>query len=401
MPSPPAPASLPLPSLFLRSFAKNLSKFDILQDFHLPDDQFASLKLHKLCQVAVETGVEAFSSPSYCTRRSVRRYALSPSSSDLATPLPVLSGSTPTVSSSPDTAEVKHTSTPSVEHVATEPSEQENTEGSRTESSTESVSAARGCAADCVDGRKEGGAGLTDCPGKFQPEENQGLSNHTDHSSLPRAPSFSCHFQSTVEEPPDSSTVPHKSDDADTGFVLSEESPAKETKKCTEPKTSPGMDGKNQKSSPYHSIQSQLLLSPLVSGLLTTPQLPTSSLTSSPSLPSLGVTPQSAPAALPLTSSSSAPAFVLPPPHSPSTQALSPPPLSPCPSQVSCQLVHTSGPANEPHVFSVQSEGKADLKTEEDLKSCTHTLKVTDFRGCNPKADLNQNNMVMCVWMCA
>lgn len=421
MPSPLAPTSLPLPSLSLHSFVKNLSKFDILQDFHLPDDQFASLKLHKLRQVAVETGVEPFSSPSYCTRRSVWRYALSPSSSDIATPLPVPPGSTPTVPSSPNTVEVKHTSTPSGEerntltaHDATELSEQEETEGPRPESSTESVPADGGHAADSVDGCKEGGAGLTDCPGKFHPEENQGLSNHTDDSLLPKTPSFSCQLQRTVEEPLDSSTVPHNCDDPDADSVLSKESPAKETKICSEPNSSPGIDSKNQKSALHHSIQSQLLLSPpLGSALLTTPQLPSSSLTSSPSLPSLGVTPQSVPAALPLTSSPSVPTLILPPPHSPSTQALSPPPLSPCPSlppsqvQVSCQLVHTAGPANEPHVSSVQpegSEGKAGLKTqeaEEDLKSCTHTLKVTDFICCNQKADLNQNDMVIFVCMCA
>lgn len=378
MPSPPAPPSLPPPSLSLRSFVKSLSKFDILQDFHLPDDQFASLKLHKLHQVAVETGVEPFFSPSYCTRRSVRRYALSPSSSDVATPLPVPWGSMPTVWSSASTAEVKHTSTPSVEdpntataHDATELSEQEETEGPRAESSTESVSADRGFAADRDDGCREGGAGLTDGPAEFHPEENQGLTNHTGPST-----------------------------DTDTGSVLSKESPAKETKKCSEPKASPGIDGKNQRSSLHHSIQSQLLLSPLVSALLTTTQLPSSSLTSSPPLPSLGVTPQSGPAARPLTSSPSAPNLILPPPHSPSTQALSPPLLSPCPSlppsrvQVSRQLVHTTGPADEPHVSSAQSEGSegtAGLKTqeaEEDLTSRTHTLKVTDFTCCSPKADL-------------
>lgn len=375
MPSPPAPTSLPLPSLSLHSFVKNLRELDILQDFHLPDDQFASLKLHKLRQVAVEAGLEPFSSPSYCTRRSVRRYALCPSSGDTATPLPVPSDSTPTLSSSPAAAEAKLTSTPSGEERKTQ-SEQEKTEGPRPGSSADP-----GCAA----GRQEGGAGPTGCPGQ---EENQGLANRTDHSGLPKSPSFSCQ----LEEPPDSSTV--KADCDDAGSVPSEESPAKETTKCSQPKTSPGVDGKNQNSS------LQLLLSPLVSGLLTTPQLPASS----PPLPSLGVTPQ---AALPLTSSPSAPTLILPPPHSPSTQARSPPPLSPCPSlppsqvQVSCQLVPTAAPAN---VQSEGCEGKAGgTKTEEadeDLESCTHTLKVTDVLCCSQKADLNQSILVMCVCVC-
>lgn len=331
MPSPPAPTSLPPPSLSLSSFLRNLSKFDVQQDFHLPDDQFASLKLHKLRQVAVETGLESFSSPSYCTRRSVWRYALSPSGGDVATPLPVPSGSTPTVPSSPDTAEVKHDFTASLEDPNTpELSEQEKDEGPGTRNSTESGSEDGGSAADRVGGCE---VGVTGCA------ENQGLSNHTD----PRA-------------------------DSGPGSVLRTESPAKETKESSEATTSPGIDGKNQKA----SLQSRLLSSPLVSGLLTTPQPPSSSLTSSPSLPSLGVTPQRVPAALPLTSSPSAPTLVPPPPHSPSTQALSPPPLSPCPSP---PLVHTTGPPNGP-----QADGKTE-EAEEELESCTHTLKVTGFSG--------------------
>lgn len=388
VPSAPAPASLALPSLSLSSFVKSLDKFDIPQDFHLPDDQFASLKLHKLRQVAMETGVEPFSPPSYCTRGSVHRYVLSQSSSDTPSPLPVPLGSTPTVSSSPNTTEVKHTSTPSVEEQntltaadTTELSDQEKTEGPRTESqghaaSTESMSADR-----VVDECKEDEAELSH-PGKLHPGKIHGCAHSIDDGALPQTPSFSCVLETAMEEPPDSSPVSHT--DAGSG-----ESPAKETKKCSEPDTSPGGDRNGRKSSVHHSIQSQLLLSPPSSTLLTTPQLP-----SSPMVPLLGVTPQSALAALPLTSSPAAPTLVLPPPHSPSTQALPPPPLSPCPSRppsqpltstasqlkASCQLVCTAEPANGARASNICPEGseeKTGLETaEEDLKSCTHTLTV-------------------------
>ncbi|XP_034044014.1 partner and localizer of BRCA2 isoform X3 [Thalassophryne amazonica] len=83
--SSPAENSLLPSSLFDR-----LVNFDIQQDFHLPDDQFASLKLHKLRQVAVE--LELFTSPSYNTR-----------SSSAVTPLPFTLSLTPTVQSLPPT----------------------------------------------------------------------------------------------------------------------------------------------------------------------------------------------------------------------------------------------------------------------------------------------------------
>ncbi|TWW58907.1 partner and localizer of BRCA2 [Takifugu flavidus] len=388
MPSPPAATALPLPSLSLGSLLKDLIKFDVQQDFHLPDDQFASLKLHKLHQVAVETGVEHFSSPSYCTRRSVRQFVLNHSGGDAITPLPVPCGSTPTLPSSPDTNKASPFSTPSVgvqnalmAPDTTQGFDQEKTEGSQTESwglaaSPESVSAMGGRAADRVDQCQEQDAELTHRPGKFHPEETQGFTNLTDDGALPKTPSFSCQSERTVKEPPDT----------------------KETNKCCDPHTSPCMDNKNQSS----SLRSQLLLSPLLASTLsTTAHLHSSILSSSPTLPSLGVTPQTEADALPFASSPSAPNLIPPPPHSPSTQALPPPPLSPRPYippsqpptciasqvQASSRPVHLAEPANETHGSNIQSEGpegNRGFKTEaedEDFKSCTQTLK-SPSGGC-------------------
>lgn len=405
MPSPPAATALPLPSLSLSSLLKDLIKFDIQQDFHLPDDQFASLKLHKLHQVAVETGVERFSSPSYCTRRSVRQFVLNHSSGDATTPLPVPCGSTPTFPSSPNTKKASPFSTSSVgvqnalmAPDTTEGSDQEKTEGSRTESwglaaSPGSVSAMGGPAADRVDQWKEEDAELTHRPGKLHPEETQGFTNLTGDRALPKTPSFSCQSERTFKEPPDTSAALLYCVDTS----ARKESPAKETNKCCDPHTSPCMDNKNQSSSLHSSVRSQLLLSPLVaSSLSMTTHLHSSTLPSSPILPSLGVTPQSVADALPFTSSPSAPNLILPPSHSPSTQALPPPPLSPCPYlppsqpptciasrvQASSQPLHLAEPANETHGSNIQSEGSEGnrgLRTEaedEDFNSCTHTLKV-------------------------
>lgn len=357
----------------------------------------------------METGVEPFSSPHYCTRRSIRRYSLNHSRNDAITPLPVPFGSTPTFPSLPNATEDKPTSPPTA-HDTTQLSDREKREGPRTESqghaaSPESVSVDGGHAVDCVDQCTEDDAEGTACPGKCQAEENQGFTNHTDDTALPKSPSFSCQLERTFEEASDTSTAPHYCDDPDPGTgaaVLCKESPAEETNKCCEPHTSPCVDTINQKSFLHHSVQSQLLLSPpLASTLSTIAHHHSSTLLFSPTLPSLGVTPQSVPDALPLTSSPSAPNLVLPPPHSPSTQALSPPPLSPCQPpaatdarvQALCHLVLTAESANDQHGSNIQSEGERGLKTgaeEEALKSCTQTLKVTGCIRCSQNAVSNQ-----------
>ncbi|XP_076585649.1 uncharacterized protein palb2 [Chaetodon auriga] len=104
---------LPLPSLPPGPLANNLINFDIPQDFHLPDDQFASLKLHKLRQVSLESGVEHFTSPSYNTRRSIRRSDACHSTDDalMSFPLSLM----PTISNSPHPTEAEQTATQSAD----------------------------------------------------------------------------------------------------------------------------------------------------------------------------------------------------------------------------------------------------------------------------------------------
>ncbi|XP_044045512.1 partner and localizer of BRCA2 [Siniperca chuatsi] len=182
--SPPAQTPLlPLPFLSPDPLVNKLMNFDIPQDFHLPDDQFASLKLHKLRQVTVE-GVEHFTSPSYRTRRSNRRSVTrySGGSSDPVMPLPLSLSLTPTIAHSPHSTEAKQAATQSVDlqnlstdHKLTdkltsqsltkESSDRENPGEQQTENlqpecqihttSTESVSVVQDCAADSVDQYKE------------------------------------------------------------------------------------------------------------------------------------------------------------------------------------------------------------------------------------------------------
>ncbi|KAM8880549.1 uncharacterized protein palb2 isoform 2-T2 [Spinachia spinachia] len=92
--SPPATtALLPRPSMFPAPFFNNLLNFDFPQDFHLPDEQFASLKLLKLRQVAAYPGVERLASPARDNRAARRR----PDGSGEPVALPL--SPTPTLSS--------------------------------------------------------------------------------------------------------------------------------------------------------------------------------------------------------------------------------------------------------------------------------------------------------------
>ncbi|CAL8330733.1 unnamed protein product [Merluccius merluccius] len=99
LPSPPAssdPLLHPSP-LALGSALKRL----VTMDFHLPDEQFGSLKLHKLRQVIAAT-VEPFSPPSYHTRRSSQQaYELYKGKDDQALALSLPLSPTPTLSKSP------------------------------------------------------------------------------------------------------------------------------------------------------------------------------------------------------------------------------------------------------------------------------------------------------------
>ncbi|XP_034455253.1 partner and localizer of BRCA2 isoform X1 [Hippoglossus hippoglossus] len=161
----------PLPSPSTGSLFNNLMTFDIHQDFHLPDDQFASLKLHKLRQVAVESGVELYTSPSYNTRSRLPRCYPCYSTSDPVVALPLPLSLTPTVSmeEKPACVDVENLSTDSKlvdESLAEKSSNRDKTETpgeQQTEnldakthiSSTESVSVAQESPADCEDDTKK------------------------------------------------------------------------------------------------------------------------------------------------------------------------------------------------------------------------------------------------------
>ncbi|XP_070769040.1 partner and localizer of BRCA2 [Enoplosus armatus] len=489
--SPPAQTSLlPLPSLSPGPLVNNLMNFDITQDFHLPDDQFASLKLHKLRQVGVESGAEHFALPSYNTRRSNRRSdaRYSGSSSDPVMPVPLPLSLTPPITRSHHPTEAKQVAAQSVDlqnlsmdrkltdKLTSRLLTEENPEEQQTEdlhpecqthsTSTESLSVVQDCAADSVDQYKEqdtvilntnnsqnsvsasnthrsidrsvkpqphinfagkvddyvighldelqitesyviSSEGQTDCPGVVHPLEDQRSTNHqTEDKAIVRTLSFDCPLQKTPEEPSYNGTAVQacKAPGESPVPSLNVKSPAKDSKKSSEPNASPPRDrlvqNKNQ-GLPHHSVCSQLLLSlPLASAPcpFITPCLRSPALPSSPTLPSLGLTPHAIPATLPLTSSPSAPALTLPPPHSPSTQALSPPALSPCPPLTSLppsqpptspagQIQATFEPSQRvatcPTASSIQSQGsggQVDLRTEETAEEhmmrCTHTLKA-------------------------
>ncbi|XP_036950985.1 partner and localizer of BRCA2 isoform X3 [Acanthopagrus latus] len=416
--SPPAQTSLlPLPSLSSSLMINNLMNFDIPQDFHLPDDQFASLKLHKLRQVAVESGVEHFTSPSFNTRRSIRRSEICHSSGDPVMPLPLQLSLTPTIPHSNNPSEAKHTSTQSID--LQNLSREHKLTGKLTSQtdtvSAESVSVVQDCVANCVDQYKESDtvkddvisksdelkikeSSVTssekqpDCPGLVLPLEDQGSTKHQkEDKAIIKTLCFEEPFNTCTSvqtcngsEAPGGSPVQH----------LNAKCPDEELKESSKSNTSPARVHENP---PLHSIHSQLLLSPPVASTpFITPHLRSSALLSSPTLPSLGFTPHCA--ALPLTSSPSAPAITLPPPHSPSIQALSPPALSPCPSFTSLppsqpptspagQIQASSEQSERVEVVepdtSVHSQGSGrqmgltiEETVEEHTMTCTHTLKA-------------------------
>lgn len=474
--TPPAQtALLPLPSLSLGPLVNNFINLDIPQDFHLPDDQFASLKLHKLRQVTVEIGAERFTLPSYNTRRSVRHYGSFLSSCDPTTPFPLPLNLAPTISDSANPTEAEQSSLQSValrnrliEHKPTgaltsqslpeelsgreNPGEHPGSQAHTT--STESV--VQGCAADCVDQCKDkagqssflpsnrrtidlsvtsqphtssadrptgkendcvisqsdeirvnSSEEQTHCPGIVCPLEDY---RSTDYQAEDL--SFDCPLQKTPKEPSNTCTAALVCTDNEALREspvqhLHVKSPTKESKKRAEPTISPPRDSKNQdRCPPHHSVHSQLLLSPPhASPPFITPHLRSSAPASSPRLPSVGLTPHPIPTTLPLTSSPSAPVLNLPLHHSPSTHALSPPVLSPCPPltslppsqpptsparriQASNEPSQRVEPANSPTVSRIQSEGSggqvglsiAETATADgNIMRCTHTLKVKSF----------------------
>lgn len=161
--------------------------------------------------------------------------------------------------------------------------------------------------------------------------------------------------------------------------TLNVKSPVQHSKKSPKHITSPHRES--------HRVNTQLLLSPLLaSAPFTAPLLPPSFVDTSPTLPCVGPTPCPLPSSLPLTSSPCAPVLNLPPPYSPSTQDLSPPPLSPCmsptffpPSQpqkppVAQDLAPPELSQKVPPDPSIQDQ------VEETALRCIHTLKVRHFK---------------------
>lgn len=449
MPSPPSSQTSLLPN----PLVNNLVNFDVQQDFHLPDDQFASLKLHKLRQVAVASGVEHFTSPSYNTRSSTRRaYTRDIGISDPAMPLPLPLSLTPTIVNSPQSPGEKLAATPRVDLHTSTPPHQTCT------SSAESASVVQASATDCVDISGDQGTGDLHAlsqssftandihrPGEhtFQPQLNincpepraeqcAGKVNeysvgHSMELQIKRPSVISPEKQTdcpAVIHPLEEQTPTNHQTEVKAAIVTSAETPEKPSKcyanNCTAIQTCNDTDDLEEcpvihldtkdppknydKSSTHHSVHSQLLLSPILSWApcpFLTPHLLPPALPPSPPLPSLGLTPHPAVAALPLTSSPRAPSLCLPPPHSPSTQAMSPPVLSPCvtftslppsfapvsPSnqtQASCEPAAACSTASsiQPQGASVRRENgngevpRAEEMAEEDIMRCTHTLKV-------------------------
>ncbi|KAM7010120.1 uncharacterized protein palb2 [Tautogolabrus adspersus] len=463
--SPSQTSLLPLPSLFSGPLVNNLISFDIHQDFHLPDDQFASLKLHKLRRVAVESGIEHLTSPSYNTRSSMRHFD-APSSPVM--PLPIALSLTSVINNSTQTTQAEQVATQSkdlqnvsMQHpLIEESSNHENPKKLKTEilqpesqthtCSTESASVVQECAADSVAQYKEkesdpkthsqtngntdgsiihavkpdphfaeSAAGnvkddifvhsyelqtkessvllldeQTGCPGVAQVLGDQRSPTHhqtkTEEKTIVKTLSFDSPGRKTSEEPSTNLTACNESPVQ----RLNVESPARDLNESPECPTSPPR---------VLNVQTQLLFSPLLAsapGRFNTPHFPSSFLATSPSFPTLGPTPYPAPAALPLTSSTSAPALTLPPRHSPSTQAHSPPVLSPCLSptfvppsqpsnspapkiQASSEMSERVEPAICPSVSSIQDDGlgvqagvRIEDTAEDNTLRCVHTLKA-------------------------
>ncbi|XP_021163598.2 partner and localizer of BRCA2 isoform X2 [Fundulus heteroclitus] len=417
--SSPPPASLPsLPSLMRR-----LKTVDIQQDFHLPDDQFASLKLHKLRQVAVESGHEYFSTPSHSTRmRSNSLY----SAVDPPTPFSLPLSLTPTISPCPNESEQTSEPRPAgdlsskcvdeelrdlnaPETNADDP--KDSTEAALVEQDLEEHETVT-----------ERGAALSsdDKPVDFdEPHVRQSVVERRvcrEHdrgrdSDEPRAEQSASEKQTSSEEL--MTTEPQLEDRCITekpsidfcegqtgdeapvscsaskvGYDSAAKPPVNNLKQQYSPERfeEPAETDFSTERMGENKASQFLFKSPLdsVGSLFTAPYLPSSAPASSPVLPSLGVTPNAAR----LTTSPPAPSLLMPPPQSPSTQdpdlclgpsaASIPPSLPP---SICSQIQDFSerpalssqddgvGPAAGP----VVEEG---VTAEKRLLRCTHTLEA-------------------------
>ncbi|XP_029996415.1 uncharacterized protein palb2 [Sphaeramia orbicularis] len=380
LPSSPTPQTsplLPLPSKTSNPLIKHLVSFDIVQDFHLPDDQFASLKLHKLRQVALASGVEHFTPPSYNTRSSTNnRY------SDPLTPLPLSLSLTPTVEEKQtftqpvDHQNMSSQSYESVDKITSEKSENIHTDRESQSSLIDSVLVVQDSAAECLDQMNVSSRSVL-TPSSLHVHQSKGetcTNQQTENKAAIKTCSLSEYTSNVC-----------------TDTEVSEATPALNVNISVRNSTEPSdlTVDKAERCLPRYSVRSQPLLSPPHA---TTPSCPHSS---SPGLPSLGLTPHPVPA---LTSSPSAPSLTLPPPHSPSTQDLSPPYLSPLPPSLhpispSAQI---QPPPAADHCQRVgpdtgytldQTDGVVDLSLDkvneneqisgmQGPRSCTHMLKA-------------------------
>ncbi|XP_014196779.1 partner and localizer of BRCA2 isoform X2 [Haplochromis burtoni] len=431
--SPAQTSLLRLPSLL----SGPLMNLDTHQDFHLPDDQFASLKLLKLRQVTGESAVEPFSSPSYNTRSSWRRFDFRCTGADAATPLPLQLSLTPTIASSPGhnaeqlaATQSIHIQSVSEEHRLTDKvmkhsfTEEQQSLAETHSSPTEPVG--QKCANVCketviVNSHIELQT-LMNSADRPVCTENDDVINHPEKLKVKHPEPEKHTYCGVVHASEDLRCINHSEEDKVTTELVSFESPVEElsSSSCAdkqacnetnppgEPLKSPNRLPENQTKSSHGVISQLMLSSPLASApsLFITPHLPSSTLSTSPKLPSLGLTPHPVTCSLPLTSSPSAPCLNLPPPYSPSRQVLSPPPLSPCPSITylppspsalppSGEIHHLSKPpvrANQHHTVELtsppspsghqleDSAGQLDLRTEETKEELVirhmHTLRA-------------------------
>lgn len=373
--SPPAQTPLlPRPSL---PWSSTLN-WDVPQDFHLPDEQFASLKLHKLRQVAVDRGPERFSSPSYNTRRSLRQYESR--CSEPPSPLSLPFCLTPTVSHSPRTP-ARCPDPPT--------SAASGPVGSQTASGK---SSGPGGGAEVA---SPGAADLLpDCPlvpeDQCEGRDTGKTSEFTTHAAAEQQRGFVTGHSSEVEIKAgfsgDETDAAAGENPARGAEDPREEASASSTaqhhcpRATVDPWTAPTgeVPAEEQRLQPL-AVHTQLLLSPPPASA---PRPPSSALHGSLPLPSLGLTPQ----VDPLTCSPSAPALTLPPPAPhPDALPLSPPPLSPCPSPPPSRAAAPQ--SHELRVCAAASQSQSEFldgqfvqRMEEAeprlLMSCTHTLKV-------------------------
>ncbi|XP_054912382.1 partner and localizer of BRCA2 [Poeciliopsis prolifica] len=333
-------AQLSLPFLISR-----LKCLDIQQDFHLPDDQFASLKLHKLRQVAVE------STPSHNTRSAV----------NLLMPCSFLLSSTSTSRNSPRPNKSEQTSPQQTQCTVTDnltgmrlneelcnpsiPEAELSADALNTSTEADALvfteeldtGAENGAAlsSTCTDepqtladrtSRKENGVQLSNEP-EVEESENEKQASLEElglvDGRITQLLSFDFSESRAAEEVPTSCT-----NDAAANSLVNNPNPQYPAEDFAEPtKTYSSEDRAIKSNASQFLFKSPLDAVGCLCADLPSVHYPSFTLASSPVLPSLGITPNAA--RLPTDSSPFAPPLCLPPSPSPSTQDLSP--LELCP----------------------------------------------------------------------